>query len=717
MLDAIERDLSSGAPPSAVRQHVEQRVTHWLQERSDAADPPVFLALLTEAELLERLGTIHRYRLLRPEQLQEMGIRVGRELVLELDPGWKDPHFPTIEHPAVQEMWEELINEAQATVQLKVHEEPPNTLQKTRRPGDKDPPFLRWIAVHDDQPLIFVEDPRAHIPKQGWLHPVLPGDDALLKRKRIFTTFAGNHPALDSHLERPAPRRPFQGNDVARDDLEEAILGSRGVFVVQGPPGTGKTHLATEVVIRYLAREPAGRVLVCSKEHFALGHIRKKITSGLERAEVPFRAYRSVSLARMSRRGVDLTDPWLGGNAARELGSRGWREDARGWLPWQAATADDHDGRLDSLARDSATVFFCTTMDASMVEFLGTESFDLVIVEEAGKCYPSEILHAICLGRTALLIGDHLQLPPYQERRTKEAVEAWTEVIRNTRDNRFYETAQRRFGRVLGDMLHLSRSRPPLEDDEVGWLRTFMFLWERAPDRFRLQEQFRMEEPLSDLVGSVFYGEPFVHRKGELVQQGLIPANPLGSLLPEALDLPLLWVDTPHTSEEPDAGEDQRKTGVRDNQFELDLIATYLRRLRPDGDSDFVILTPYRAQKKLLSESDAIQKACARLTKRPAQEIVRTTDEYQGREAELTILSLVRNNAQGARAWGFMTELERLNVMFSRARFRQVVVGCGAHIDRHAAEAPWLADVWLAYQRATDAGTARIITPRDLRRG
>ena len=47
------------------------------------------------------------------------------------------------------------------------------------------------------------------------------------------------------------------------------VLATRGVFAVQGPPGTGKTHLATEVVRRFLARKPAGRVLVCAKEREA----------------------------------------------------------------------------------------------------------------------------------------------------------------------------------------------------------------------------------------------------------------------------------------------------------------------------------------------------------------------------------------------------------------------------------------------------------------
>ncbi|MFY0522504.1 hypothetical protein ACN28I_04595 [Archangium gephyra] len=62
-----------------------------------------------------------------------------------------------------------------------------------------------------------------------------------------------------------------------------------------------------------------------------------------------------------------------------------------------------------------------------------------------------------------------------------------------------------------------------------------------------------------------------------------------------------------------------------------------------------------------------------------------------------------------------MTEPERLNVMFSRTRFRQVVVGCPDHIVRHAAEAPWLDKVWKAYQEeAADERCARILSPEEL---
>ena len=715
MLDSIVARLKTTAPPAVVQEQIGAELGSWRLDRGVPEEFPGILAFLTEAELLERLGTVHRYRILDRRDLDRMHLDAGDEVVLEVDPSWEDPHFTGLERPPIQDLWDELVADSRTIIPVILHKRLPNPLVSSHVPKD-DRPAPRWVAVHEDQPLLFLKRGKL-MPKKGWIQPVLPGDDALLKRKRAFVSFSGDHPALGAFLSAPPPARAFEVNDVARDALEDVILGARGVFVVQGPPGTGKTHLATEVVCRYLQRTPGGRVLVCSKEHFALGHIRRKTTTELEAREVPFRAYRSVSLARLSRSAAEADDPWVGRNAARDLAAREWSEDALGWLPWQAATADAHDQRLDGLARASANLFFCTTMDAAMVEFIDEQSFDLVIVEEAGKCYPSEILHAICLGRTALLIGDHLQLPPYQEQRTRQAVDSWIAMLRRTRDDDFLQEVKARFGQVADRMLLFSTHSAPPTDEERGWLRTFEFLWERSDDRFRLEEQFRMERALSDLVGRVFYGRPFMHRKQELIDAGRIPARPLGDLIPAPLDLPLVWIDTPHTTKHPQAGEDHRKEGVRDNQFELDLIVRYLRQLRPGCDPDFVILTPYRAQKRLLLTSSELHAACARLSPKPLVELVRTTDEYQGREAELTILSLVRNNAQGARAWGFMTELERLNVMFSRARFRQVVVGCGAHIERHAEEAPYLQRIWREYQDAAGAGTARTLTPSELRRG
>ncbi len=573
--------------------------------------------------------------------------------------------------------------------------------------------------MHEDQPLIYVDPGNVDVPDHGFLRPFLAGDNTLLRRKRQFTTFAGSHHALAGLLSDPPLRRPFEVNPQRREDLEDTILATDGVFAVQGPPGTGKTHLATEVVRRLFGERPHARVLVCAKEHFALDHILRKITQALAIDGVPVRAWRSVSLAKR-RRGRGSVDPqWLGATVVRDLSARAFADGFEEWGEWARQGVQPHDSRLASMGRRAANLFFATTTDAAMIEALGDDSWDLVIVEEAGKCYPSEVLHALALGRTALMIGDHRQLPPFQERRTRDAIDAWTRTLgRASREPKHAEEMRARLGPLFSSLDALRKSRDPLTEEERAWVRPFEFLFDRLPRRHRLEEQFRMEAPLSRLIGRVFYERAFDHRKQELVERGLIPARPLEDAVPATLDVPLLWIDTPHMTVHPEATEDAQKRGLRDNQFEADAIVAYLRTLRAYTPLDFVILTPYNAQKALLLRSPALQAACAPLTDRPFDELIRTTDEYQGREAELVVLSMVRNNSLGQRAWGFMAEPERLNVMLSRARFRLVVVGCTAHVDRHAAENPWLAKVLAAWrEEAIDPHAARIMPAAEVHHG
>ncbi|MCA9720168.1 MAG: AAA family ATPase [Myxococcales bacterium] len=674
---------------------------------------PSFVALLTEAELLERTSAVYPFQLLSETEVRRLGFNSRRaQRVLEVNPTWTDPHFPTVPRPSPQEIWDALVDESRTTPVLVLSPTEPNAL--ARPPVDA--PRVRWIGVHEDQPYLYVHTDGARIPRRGYLRLDTPGDDALMERKRLFTNFVGEHPLTSGLLDAPGEPRSFVNNPHPREALEEAILSSHGVFPVQGPPGTGKTHLATNVVRRFLASNRHGRVLVCAKEHFALDHILRKITSALADDGVEFRAWRSLSESRRRRSPREHDNEWLAAPVTRELAERSWSHESEGWRTWQASTFDQHDRRLATLGQEAANLYFCTTMDAAMVGFIGRESFDLVIVEEAGKCYPSELLHSVGLGRTVLLIGDHRQLPPYQEKRTREAIVAWENTLVRAKTRREHEALLlQRFGATAKAMLALMREHGRLADDERAWVRPFEFIFDRSPARHRLEEQFRMEAPLSRLVGTVFYERPFRHRKGELVRDGLLDPRPLGDALPRAFDVPLVWIDTPHMVDVPNATEDDRKCGVRDNRFEHDLVLAYLRRVATGRNLDFVILTPYNAQKRLFLESSELRELCAGLTTRVFEQIVRTTDEYQGREAELTIVSLVRNNSLGARAWGFMTEPERLNVMFSRARFRQVIVGCSAHIERHAEEAERLHAAWEMYkEEARNPACARIIPAQEM---
>lgn len=60
---------------------------------------------------------------------------------------------------------------------------------------------------------------------------------------------------------------------------------------------------------------------------------------------------------------------------------------------------------------------------------------------------------------------------------------------------------------------------------------------------------------------------------------------------------------------------------------------------------------------------------------RPGLGFVNTVDSFQGAEADLVIVSLVRNNSKvGFGALGFLRDARRMNVLLSRARAKLVLV-------------------------------------------
>ena len=82
------------------------------------------------------------------------------------------------------------------------------------------------------------------------------------------------------------------------------------------------------------------------------------------------------------------------------------------------------------------------------------------------------------------------------------------------------------------------------------------------------------------------------------------------------------------------------------------------------------IITMYRGQKQLIEEELSRAEWAA-----PLRDAVRidTVDSFQGQQARVLILSLVRNNDKGLQ--GFLVDQSRINVALSRAQDRLVVIG------------------------------------------
>jgi superfamily I DNA and/or RNA helicase len=215
------------------------------------------------------------------------------------------------------------------------------------------------------------------------------------------------------------------------------------------------------------------------------------------------------------------------------------------------------------------------------------------------------------------------------------------------------------------------RQLPPTvlsQEAAAGGLATSLF--ERLlalhgdPVRQMLREQYRMNAELMELPSRAFYG-------GELRAHASVAGRTLGTVLPGAtLDAPpLLFLDSAGKGWEEVAPEGSESL---ENPGEAEVVIARARALLAAGlaPEQIAVITPYRAQ-------------AARMA--PALEALGieadTVDAFQGREAEVVLVSCVRSNAEGR--LGFLTDLRRMNVALTRGKVHVFVVGDSATLGNH----------------------------------
>lgn len=277
---------------------------------------------------------------------------------------------------------------------------------------------------------------------------------------------------------------------------------------------------------------------------------------------------------------------------------------------------------------------------------LADKIFDWVIVDEAARCTPTELAVAIQSGRRVVLVGDHLQLPPFIGPEVKAALQK----ILSAKDVSAWCT---------------SDFETMFDSSEAGRAHCAS-----------LRDQYRMIEPISRVVSDLAYD-------GELECKRSDPP-PWVTRLPGIGQSAVTLIDTNCFG--PTESQKKNSTSFR-NLKEADWIVEWLKAVIADreafdalvkatteGDQAAVgVICAYADQVDLLRERiyDAgIEEACASFLK------TGTVDSYQGRENVVVIVSLVRSNS--SRSIGHVHLFQRINVALSRARDRLVVVGDSA---------------------------------------
>ena len=90
------------------------------------------------------------------------------------------------------------------------------------------------------------------------------------------------------------------------------------------------------------------------------------------------------------------------------------------------------------------------------------------------------------------------------------------------------------------------------------------------------------------------------------------------------------------------------------------------------------IITPYAAQVRILNELfEKILKNKPESEKKRIRNLVEinTVDSFQGKQADIVLISLVRTEGSHNDDLGFLIDQRRINVLLSRARFCQFIFG------------------------------------------
>ena len=324
-------------------------------------------------------------------------------------------------------------------------------------------------------------------------------------------------------------------------------------------------------------------------------------------------------------------------------------------------------------------------------EIQGDPIFDLVIMDEASKATPPELVLPLTLGKKVVVIGDHKQLPPMIDENeftealeavvAKKLVEDWTKTD--------YKTSQ------------------------------FEKLFVNAPRSVvtSLDTQFRMHEQIMNCI-SQFYLDQEELENG--LQCGIKDKMDIPDFTVKASrwhglslapfispDYHAIWVnvDTPE--------EDPHKNHSYQNMGEVEAINIVLKALthadgfkdyfdscKKDEDKEIGVITYY------MTQMTAIRNALyPTFTKKEWRNFelhkyeneyqvpfrINTVDRFQGMERNIIIVSTVRSNRQKTAddkiiknekypyALGFARECPRVNVGFSRAKRLLIVIGNEKH--------------------------------------
>lgn len=308
----------------------------------------------------------------------------------------------------------------------------------------------------------------------------------------------------------------------------------------------------------------------------------------------------------------------------------------------------------------------CTSRDRMGELDVNTIGADVVIIDEVSKIPFIEILQPLLYGKTAILVGDHKQLPPMYSRIFEKDSNPDlydSSIINEESDAIFRELYEKSF---------------------------FEELFNRSPWSYKssLSIQYRMHPDIMNVVNFFYSSTPLSFGGNPIDKEhhlNIVGANGR-TILNE--DTHILFVDC--------KGMHTRESGSTSlsNESEIKVVSELIRLLDTNCKYDRN-QKPLKANKRKFEDDERLSLGVitayadqARQIRRNRQRlssfnqdsdekyIVSTVDDFQGDERDIIILSTVRTSGSTP----FLEDFRRINVAMSRARRLLIIVGNGTYL-------------------------------------
>lgn len=514
----------------------------------------------------------------------------------------------------------------------------------------------------------------------------------------------------------------FNNEDLIRTEIEQPkniqvravkkAVGNKNVFLIQGPPGTGKTTVIAEIIEQLTAI--GEKILVSGQNHVAVDNVLEKIAKNPnlnllrvgnpERIDKDLLKYCYENLVeeykedyklfisnqkKLAQLFLDFIKKDEDSKVRLEVYNEKvnevikeykflkqtfkdkhfiLRDNLKGLTikelfdtiqalaKWDESFSNESEILLQPIIYNSVDVVFATCIGIKGDKIFKESNFkfDTVIIDEAGKANIAETLVAIELGKKVILVGDQMQLPPYMD-----------SSLIDKEDPKSFPNSVYGHGFTENEIIHALKTS------------FFEFLIKRIEDnqfpsenKEMLNYQHRMHPNIGNFVSESFYGSKVLMGSRTYLNRIDIPAP---------FDKEIIFFDTSNSINP----YEQKDGNSIKNDTEAEFITEFILPKILDNNinvENIAIIAPYKYQVANIKDFLKVSTACQN-----KNIDVATLDSFQGKEYDIIIFSFTRSTdhnkartVDGKKKYskvGFLDDARRLNVAFSRAKKKLILVG------------------------------------------